>query len=131
MINLNFHIVNKDIFENKVTEFIDIINKALKSNVPAKKLKFKNPDIPKHIKKIISLKNHVRKRVQKKPTVPNKLLLEKFDKYVRFSLNKLQSKHFEKFSNSLSFADGSIWKFANKYSKKSETSTTLYNSAMN
>ena len=41
-------------------------------------------------------------------------------------MKRHQSKHFEKFIKKLNFADGSIWKFSNKYSKKSESSTTLY-----
>lgn len=67
----------------------------------------------------------MRKRVQKRPTEANKLLLKKYDKFLKLLLKRHQSKHFEKFIKKF-IADGSIWKFSNEYSKKSKSSTTLY-----
>lgn len=123
---LNFHIKNKDEVESKANEFSELISRAIKNNIPLNWVNFQSAKLPQSLKLLIRYKNKIRKIIQRKPTTIAKILYKTLVKLVHNQLNLLESNAFEKFSKNLNFRDGSLWKFANKYNKKLESSSLLY-----
>lgn len=122
---LNFHIKNRKDVENKAKEFSDQILKAINDNIPLKKVNLGLRSIPEHLKSLISLKNRLRKKLQKRPSALTKMLLKSLEKVVRKQLQLLDSRSFEKYVKKLNFKDGSIYKFTKRYTKKIDSMTNL------
>lgn len=110
--------------------FTYLINSSLETCIPEKSLNSNSHSLSKFLKVLINTKNKLRKYCQKNPNVFNRHLLRKFERCVRDQLKLFESKKFEKFINNnnynLNFKDGSLWKFSKKSSKKSESTTVLY-----
>lgn len=125
-IDLRFHIKNGKQVEEKTEEFMKLISLAVHNNVPTKKVNFHIPILPTYLKSLITYKNKLRKILQSKPSLQIRIIYKKFVDYVRHELKLFDAQNFEKYIKKLNFKDGSIWKFSNKYSKKSENATVLY-----
>lgn len=123
---LNFHIKSKEEVEEKTKVLTDLISQTMKNNIPLKKFKFNSFTVPPLLKSLITFKNRLRKKLQKKPSFFIKVLYKNLEKFVRKQLHLLESNNFERFIKNLNFKDGSIFKFANKYTKKTENSNILY-----
>lgn len=125
-LNLIFSIHTADELENQIGLLTENINIALKNNVPTKKVNFQRKELPKFLKSLIALKNKVRKQYQNDPKITTKNFLKKLEKSVKFHLRVFEAENTEKFFQKLNFQDGSIWKYAKIYSRKSENSSTLF-----
>lgn len=127
-LNLNCHIDSKEALEAQTNLFTNLVTAAIHNHVPVKKLNSHEKSLPMHLKSLITLKNRLRRQLQKRPSPPLKALYSKVVRNVQKKLRLHDAQVFENFVNKLDFKDGSIWKFTRKYTRRAIAPTSLYDS---
>ncbi|MCQ3823071.1 hypothetical protein JEG40_11985, partial [Streptococcus agalactiae] len=82
--------------EETFTELMEILNQAIKSNIPKKRINFNLTPFLNQIKSLIEFKNKLKKTSQKKATATNKKVLAIFEKLVYKKIRVFNSNRFEK-----------------------------------
>ena len=117
---LHFHIENTAQLEQKCSQFLNVVQCAIRDNIPSKTIDSNASKLPNYIKKLIKVKNKIRKKCQKRPTAFCKGMLKTAERLVYKLIRNYNSKKLENIIKKLDPNDGSFWKFCKKYSKKSE-----------
>lgn len=120
-LDLNFHITTTTELEQKCKLFIEMIQEAIKNNIPLKKSNPYLVKIPNSLKNLIKIKNKARKNAQSFPSPFLKRLASNLGRLVNCELRKVYSKNLEKYLKKLNPNDGSFWKYAKRLKNKIET----------